>query len=384
MKVVHICNLPLPIDHPDYGRVRYHPGRWVLNLALAQASHTKIKPEILVQVAGASRNFSTSIDGIPVYFVAAPYRFRSMTLFWFDSRRLASHLSALRPDLVHAHGTEDAYGLAAQRSGYPNVITLQGAFFIINRIIIPPLISRARAVELTEKICLRRARHVIAKSEYVAAHLKEHFPHLTIHRIPNTIDPRLFNISEDKHRHVLAFVGVIDRRKGLELLCEALEIVQLDIPEVKLWVFGDYPHTPSTYEQEIKARIRLILGERVVFHGTVPSLEVVREVAKAAALVAPSREEMFGNQLIEALVVGTHSIVAEGTALAENVRRFGNGTIIPQDDPEGLAKAIVKALTEPTPNVKVQQARDAVATDFGPAKVAKLHSKVYEQVLRGR
>jgi hypothetical protein len=29
------------------------------------------------------------------------------------------------------------------------------------------------------------------------------------------------------------------------------------------------------------------------------------------------------NQLIEALLLGTHGIVAEGTAFAENVRRFG-------------------------------------------------------------
>ena len=382
MKVVHLCNLPLPTDHPDYGRVPYHrhPGRWVLNLALAQKAHTEIRPEVLVQVAGASRDFETNIEGVPVHFAKAPDRLRSATFFYFDKRRLAVRARSLTPDLVHAHGTEDAYGLAAQRSGYPNVITLQGAFFIINRVVTPPVISRQRVVELTERICLRRARHVIAKSAYVADQLKEKFPHLVIHRIPNTVDPRLFEIGEEKEQNVLAFVGVISPRKGLDVLCDALEAVRLDIPDVTLWVFGDYPDSPSDYEQQIKKRLRSILGERVIFHGNLPSLEVARQMAKAAALVAPSREEMFGNQLIEALVVGTHGIVTEDTAMAENVRRLGGGTIVPQEDCQALADAIRSALQSPAPETTVE-VRKGILEYMGPEVVALQHQALYRQLL---
>jgi hypothetical protein len=56
MKVVHLCNLPIPEAHPDYGKVPYHPGRWVLNLALAQRAHTGIEPELLVQVPGGGHH----------------------------------------------------------------------------------------------------------------------------------------------------------------------------------------------------------------------------------------------------------------------------------------------------------------------------------------
>jgi glycosyltransferase involved in cell wall biosynthesis len=382
LKVLHICNLPVPSDHPDYGRLPYHrhPGRWVLNLALAQKTHAEIEPKILVQVPGGSKDFFTNIEGIPVEFLAGPDRLRSSTLFWFDARRLASRVRSLHPDFAHAHGTEDAFGLAVQRSGYPNVITVQGISFHINRVMNTPLFSRARAVELAERICLRRAKHVIAKSEYVAIRLRERFPNLTIHLIPNTIDPRLFQIKDEKAQNVLAFVGTIIPRKGLDLLCDALEIVRIDIPEVTLWIFGDYPDAPSMYEQKIKDRLRSILGERVVFRGAMPSLEVARQVAKAGALVAPSREEMFGNQLIEALAVGTHAIVTEDTAMAENVRRFGEGTVIPQQDHQALAQAIVATLRNRALG-NTAEVRKRIFEHMGPEVIARQHFSLYQQLL---
>ena len=108
MKVVHLCNLPLPAGHPDYGKIQTHPGRWVLNLALAQKTHTKIQPILVVQIPGAKVDYQEEVEGIMVHYLAAPDRFRSTTLFYFDARRISAYVRKLKPDLVHAHGTEDA------------------------------------------------------------------------------------------------------------------------------------------------------------------------------------------------------------------------------------------------------------------------------------
>lgn len=379
MKVVHACYLPLSTDHPDFGKIPRHPGRWVLNLALAQKKHTSIVPELVVQVPGTHRDFSTTVEQIPVHYLATPNRFRSTTLFYFDVKSICRKIHALEPDFVHGHGLEDAYGLAAQRSNLPHVITAQGLHFLINRRVKPSLVSRARIVELLERRCLRKARDVIAKSEYVATRLKEEFPQLKIHRIPNTFDPRLLDIREQKNWHVIVFVGTIIPRKGLDLLCEAVEVVRLDIPEVTLWVFGDYPDATSDYERETKERLRSILGDRVIFHGPLPALQVARHLAKAGALVAPSREEMFGNQLIEALLVRTHGIVTEGTAMAENVRRFGEGTIVPQEDHRALAQAIVTTLRNRASGNAVE-VRKRILQYMGPETVALQHDSLYRQL----
>jgi glycosyltransferase involved in cell wall biosynthesis len=384
LKVLHLCNLPIPSDHPDYGRVPYHrhPGRWVLNLALAQKAHADIQPEILVQVPGASKDFITELEGVPVNFQAAPDRFRSATLFWFDTRRLIPIIRSLQPEVVHAHGTEDAYGLAAQRSRLPYVITAQGLHFLINRTVKPRLVSRERIVELMERRCLSKASDVIAKSSYVCEALAAEFPNLRLHEIPNTIDPRLFTILGEKKTKAIAFVGTIIPRKGLDLICDALAVVQETVPDITLWVFGDYPDISSEYENALKNRLRSVLGERVVFHGAVPSLELARRLATVAALVAPSREEMFGNQLIEALIVGTLGIVTEGTAMAENVRRFGGGIVVPQEDSKALAEAIVTAITNP-PHIPTPAVRQRVREYMGPQTVARRHYDLYIEVLKG-
>lgn len=381
MKVAHACYLPLPPEHPDFDRIRRHPGRWVLNLALAQKKHASIQPELVVQVPGSRRDLTTMVEGIPVHYLATPSRFRSATLFYFDAKSICRKIRALAPDLVHAHGLEDAYGVAAQRSNFPYAITAQGLHFLINRRVRPGLVSRERVVEFMERHCLRKATDVIAKSRYVRDALAAAFPNLRLHEIPNTFDPRLLDIVGEKDPHVFAFVGTIIPRKGVDLLCDALERVQRNLPNVTLWVFGDYPDTADEYENAMKQRLRSILGEHVVFHGAIPSMELARYLAKTAALVAPSREEMFGNQLIEALVVGTHGIVTDGTAMAENVRRFGGGTIVPQENPQVLAEAILSATQSPASG-QTEEVRKRILEYMGPEVVALRHYALYREVLK--
>lgn len=382
MKAVHLCNVPLAPNHPDHGRVSIHPGRWALNLAIAQRKHCGIAAELLVQVPGSHTGHETEIETVPVHYVAAPDKFRSATLFQLDARRLAKRAKDLGPDIVHAHGTEDAYSLAAQRTGLPSIITAQGLHFLINRKVKPAPISRERVVQFTEWVAFKRARHVIAKSHYVAQELKARFPHLILHAIPNTFDGRLLSIHEPKRPNSLVYVGTISPWKGVHTLRKALVRVSHEIPEVTLDIAGDSVDSVLPYEIEQKRLLQETLGDRVTFHGQLGVIELGRLVASSMALVAPSLEDMFGNQLVEALLLQTHGIVAEGTALPESIRRFGNGTVVPREDPEALANAILKALTEPIFGAMAQQARDAVAAAFAPSAVANLHRQVYEQILR--
>ena len=389
MRVVHLCNLPLPPEHPDHGHISFHPGRWVLNLAIAQRLHAGIDARLVMQVPGSRHDFRTEIEGVPVHFVAAPDKLRSATLFVPDVLRLRQAALAKNPDLLHAHGTEDAYALSAQACGKPCLITAQGCFFIINRELPPRLVSRERIVQFTEWVALRRARHVIAKSAYVRDELARAFPHLAIHEIPNTIDPRLLEIPPDREREngSLAFVGTVVPRKGVHLIADALAMMQSEQSEVfariELSVFGDRPGYESEYETTCKKRLRDLLGERVTFHGTIPALEVAEALSRTEVLLAPSLEEMFGNQFIEAVAVGADAIVSEGTAMAENARRLRTGRVVTRDDSPALAAAIREAVVSPITLIERIERRKELAGFVGPEAVALAHQKVYEQLLGG-
>jgi glycosyltransferase involved in cell wall biosynthesis len=389
MKVVHICNLPLPAGHPDYGRLTFHPGRWVLNLALAQRLHAGIDARLIMQVPGASADYQTEVEGVPVHFIAAPDRWRAATLFRGDVLRLRRAVLLEAPDLVHAHGTEDAYALGAQACGKPYVITAQGCLFLVNREVPPPLFDRHRLVELIEWWAMRRAQHVVAKSAYVCGELAAKFPHLHLHEIPNTIDPRLLEIPLDRERVAgsLAFVGTLVPRKGVHVISDALAIIQRDEPAVfariSLSIFGDRPGHESEYELACKQRLSELLGERVTFHGTIPAIEVAEALSRTEVLLAPSLEEMFGNQFIEAVAVGAEAIVSEGTAMAENARRLRAGRMVAREDAPALAVMIREALVRPITLAARIERRKKVAAFVGPEAVAAIHHALYERLISG-
>ena len=380
MRVVHIGHVPLPPEHPDYGRLYSHPGRWVLNLAMAQAEHTSVEPRIVTQVPGASVDWRCKVDGIDVEFVRVPDRLRAATLFQFDKRTLSRRALATDPDLVHAHGTEEAYAMAAQGTGKPNVITLQGVFAIINKELPPTLISRARVVEFLEARTLRRAKHVIAKSDYIAERAVKLFPNLQIHRIPNTFDPRLLSIDTTKVSRSACFVGMITERKGLDLVVDALRQVDKTAYPSEFHVVGNRGNGEAEYDRRVLLDLRQLLGDKLMLHGIVSALEAAKIIAHCEVLLAPSREEMFGNQLIEALLLQTFPVVGDGTALAENARKFTCGEIISvsskQDWPTVLRSRIYGRAAEMT------QVRDKVVLEMGPAIVAEAHCELYQRILR--
>jgi len=386
MKIAHIGHVPLPAEHPLGPRVsKYasYPGRWVLNLAKAQTTHTSDHVEILIKVPGGKGHWTTEIEGVACHFVAVPDFLRGKTGFSLDQRILASRALLKRPDIVHAHGTEEANALAALRTGLPNILTLQGCFFIINRKIQARFFSRQWIVERLERRTIPRFRNVITKSCYIRDDVHREFPEVETHLIPNTYDSALeaIDIHQERER-AIAFVGTIDPRKGFDLLVEALSKLGFSGQHLPhLHVFGNSAH-PGPWEVTQLQAARVCLGSRLVLHGQIPQLEMAKIVAQCRVLVAPSREEMFGNQIIEALLVGTPVIVTDNTAMAENVRRFGNGTVFPQENTRALADAISAALDARPSNLESRSiAREKISSYMGPCQVSQRHRQVYETIL---
>jgi glycosyltransferase involved in cell wall biosynthesis len=381
MKVVHVCSVPLHPDHPGVAAVRdnWHPGKWVLHLAQAQKAHTGIEPQLVVNVAGSTCDFSAELEGIPVHYLKCPAQYRAKTLFVYETLRQTKKIRELCPDVVHAHGTEEAHLMAAQRSGFPCVVTIQGAFFIINELMPPGRFSRQKLVELTEAWSLKRAKHVIAKSDYVRERLARRFPQLDLHLIPNTFDPALLQVDRtQKQPDTLVYVGTMDRRKGIHVLRAALETINAEFPRLKLWMIGGMGE--ADYTEHEQAALRKLFGERVTFFGTLPHVETVQKVAGATCLVAPSLEEMFGNQVIEALLGETHCLVSSGTAMAENVKRFGNGTVFGNGNSEDLAEKIRKVLTTKI-FPESGAARQRIIEYMNPEKVARKHFEIYQSLV---
>ena len=319
-----------------------------------------------------------------VHFLRTYHPYRHFTLYALDAWRMARLVRRLAPDIVHAHGTEAAYGHAALRSGLPFCITAQGLFFQILPTLGRPPTWNERFLRWGEDWVLRRTRHVVAKSEYVKAALERHYPHLDLTLIPNTYEPGLDEPIAPRSGHAVAYVGTMDERKGVKYLAEAMREVVKAVPDVELHVAGNPSKKhASEYAAECLRSLRATLGDRLVLHGRVPSRKLFSILDGCRCLVAPSLEEMFGNQLVEGLMRGCHCIVAEGTALAENARRFGNATVVPQRDGAAIAAALRAILATPFSPCTVESARARMRDWMSPEVVSEKHRHLYKTVLLG-
>lgn len=381
MKIVHLGNVPVPVGHSEKGRVRQHPGRWVLNHALAQKA-AGLDVEIVSQAHKASRDFDCEIEGVRVHFLRTFHPYRHLTFYALDAWRMARFARGLKPDIVHAHGTENAYGHAAVRAGLPFCITAQGLFFqILPKLGRPPTWNE-RFLRWGEEPVWRRTTHAVAKSDYVRAALAAKYPHLDLALIPNTYEPDLDAPLKSRTGRSVAYVGTMDERKGVRYLAEAMKEIAKVVPDAELHVMGNPPEsTAAGTPGECLRSLRATLGDRLVLHGRVPSRELFGILDGCRALVAPSLEEMFGNQLIEGLMRGCHGIVAENTALAENARRFGNAAVVPQRDAAAIVRALVSALSEPFDPLVAEAARQRIRDWMSPSVVATKHEAFYERIL---
>lgn len=332
---------PIPVEHPDYTKVVRHPGRWVVDQAMAMAKDGDFRVILVTLVKGASQDFEELVEGVRIVYLKAQPKLRERTGYLWDVLRLRNFMRKVRPDVCHAHGTEDAYALALLGSRIPTAVTVQNLYWDLNRQDTTPFFSPSWVIERWEAFVLNCIQSVVVKSRCFGDIVRERFPHLMIEIIPNT-PSQLFLEAELQAKNLkkLAFVGSVLRRKGFHLLGDALELLK-DVESFELHVYGEC--SDKVFVDGVVEQIREA-GHSVKLHGKVAAQQLLEGLAETHALIAPSCMEPYGNQVIEGLLSGCHCIVSEGTGMAENVRKYGNGTVVPQRDAQAIADALMASV----------------------------------------
>lgn len=158
----------------------------------------------------------------------------------------------------------------------------------------------------------------------------------------------------------LTFVGRLRRYKGLDWVLRALPSVRARVPGVRLEVIGDGPYG-ATLKREIA---RTGLGDTVTMLGFLPGAEKVRHLQASWAVLQPSPKEGWGLTVVEASACGTAVVASDAPGLRDSVRRDETGLLVPYDDTEALAEAIVRVLTDVPLRQRFEQAGLAWAATF--------------------
>ena len=117
--------------------VQWHPASWIVNLANALSTMDDIDLHIITATTGITENQTIRKDGITFHVIRSTFPFTTrgfpeympldvLTRYTSLRRQLRNVICRLRPDLIHVHGTEDGYGLAALDLGLSTIVSIQG------------------------------------------------------------------------------------------------------------------------------------------------------------------------------------------------------------------------------------------------------------------
>jgi len=134
-------------------------------------------------------------------------------------------------------------------------------------------------------------------------------------------------------RKRLLFVGTSFLVKGGDQVLEALQILRQEDAGVTLTIAG-----PSSWP------LQAPVPPGVEFLGRVNPEQLTRIYRQHDLLVVPSRLEGFGKVFVEALSHGVPCIGRRAFAMPELIQPGVNGDLVESDDPEELARRILKVL----------------------------------------
>jgi glycosyltransferase involved in cell wall biosynthesis len=147
-------------------------------------------------------------------------------------------------------------------------------------------------------------------------------------RVP---DERQLNDARYADQHIL-FVGQNWERKGGPTLVEAFRRVQRRFPKARLTIVGASPN--------VRLQNCTVLGKTSLD-------EVAKLFASASIFCLPTRLEPFGIVFIEAMMYKLPIVATRVGAIPDMVKEGSTGYLVRPDDPESLAEALEKLLSDP-------------------------------------
>jgi glycosyltransferase involved in cell wall biosynthesis len=143
--------------------------------------------------------------------------------------------------------------------------------------------------------------------------------------------------------NTIAAVGRLVSSKGFDVLLSAFSLVKRQHPAWRLVISGEGPQR-ALLESQVS---ELGLDSSVSLSGRTSNVNSV--LAEAAVFVLSSRYEGFPNALLEAMASGCACVATDCDSGPSDLLQNGDvGLLVPVDDPNALAEAMMRLMANPT------------------------------------
>jgi sugar transferase (PEP-CTERM/EpsH1 system associated) len=313
----------------------------VVNL-LERLDRSRYRPSICCYDSLGSLSQGLPEKGIGVHLLK-----RRHGIDYFYPFKLAKYLRKSKIKILHLHNpTALFYGtLAGKIAGTTCIIyTEHGRDF-----------SSSSKVKIANSLLCRMVDKIVVVAECGKRYLVEHegVDEKKIIKIYNGIDSKKFGTIQEvtlirrelgitDNQSVIGIVARLDPIKNHACLIRAMKIIVTSLPGSLLILIGD--GSLRTELENLTADLGLqdlikFLGAR----SDIPELLSILDV-----FVLSSVNEGLSLTLIEACAAGKPIVATNVGGNAEIVEHEGNGLLVPSDQPEALAKAVLEILTDKT------------------------------------
>lgn len=356
MNIVWLAPYPIDQLQPSITLKDKHnkgTGQWLVHLSNELVKSNSINLTIITHSANVFNDEIITINGItfivlkhtfPFMKKGYPYYFRIDVLFryYFIVKKTINLIKKINPDLIHVHGTENAYGLIPSKlKNIPSIISIQG--------IIGELYKTERTMffYLQKKIELFTLKNNINfgfRTEWDKEYILNKNRLANLFYMPEAINKIYFEQNWSlKNDLILTFVGAVVKRKGVEDIIYALNSIKRKYVNIKLQIIGS---GLSSYLLKLQKLIKeLDLEENIVFLGFKNPDEIAKILSKSKLFILPSYSDNSPNSLCEAMAVGVPSVVYATGGIPSLIGK-DNGILVETGKKEQLADKIITLLSD--------------------------------------
>ena len=155
--------------------------------------------------------------------------------------------------------------------------------------------------------------------------------------------PKTFQGINLESKTVFSFAGAVDKRKGVHVILDAFPSVLKELPSAHLIVVGSGDNDAFVQEKIEKHGLAgQITRIPWIEHGEVIKLFSISDVFLCPSLPYQGWEEQFGYAMAEASLTGLPVISTSSGSIEDVVKDGKTGLLVPPNDPESLAKAMIR------------------------------------------
>lgn len=285
-----------------------------------------------------------------------------------DVNKYLDIINAVRPDIIHVHGTELPFGFVCGKTQIPVVISIQGNITVyhhkyfsgIEKSLLPqdlPLLEyfsrtgvftkqyhRFSKWTRAEQQILKRCHNIIGRTNWDYRITRVFAPNSNYFYVSEILRQSFYKEYHrvcDKNKFVIFTTNGNNLYKGFETLCSALYLLNNVIQSEIEWRVAGISFTDPIVEVVRKKLKDKFPKSNLVLLGSLDEIALIQNLLETNLYVMTSHIENSPNNLSEAMILGLPCIATyvggTGSLLVDNV----SGVLIQSSDPFVLAGAIL-------------------------------------------